>query len=51
MYVFPVAAGTELPAEWATYAEQPTEPYAVDPAEVAENRDDWLREWSDVTSR
>jgi thiamine transport system substrate-binding protein len=51
MYVFPVAAGTELPAEWASYARQPSEPYAVDPAEVAENRDDWLREWSDVTSR
>ena len=51
MYVFPVAAGTELPAEWASHAKQPTEPYAVDPADVAENRDDWLREWSDVTSR
>ena len=51
MYVFPVAAGTKLPAEWASHAEQPTEPYAVDPADVAENRDDWLREWSDVTSR
>jgi thiamine transport system substrate-binding protein len=51
MYVFPVVAGTELPADWASYAEQPTEPYAVDPAEVAAKRDDWLREWSDITSR
>jgi thiamine transport system substrate-binding protein len=51
MYVFPVVADTKLPAEWASYAEQPTEPYAVDPADIAENRDDWLREWSDVTSR
>jgi thiamine transport system substrate-binding protein len=51
MYVFPVAADTELPAAWASYAKQPDEPYAVDPADVAENRDDWLREWSDVTSR
>ena len=51
MYVFPVAAGTALPAEWASHAKQPTEPYAVDPADVAANRDDWLREWSDVTSR
>ena len=51
MLNFPVAAGTALPAEWASHAKQPTHPYAVDPADVAENRDDWLREWSDVTSR
>jgi thiamine transport system substrate-binding protein len=51
MYVFPVVDGVELPTEWAKFAEQPTEPYAVDPAEVAENRETWLREWSDVTSR
>jgi thiamine transport system substrate-binding protein len=51
MYVFPVADGVELPTEWAKFAEQPTEPYAVDPAEVAANREAWLREWSDVTSR
>ena len=51
MYVFPVADGVDLPKEWATFAKQPTEPYAVDPAEVAANRETWLREWSDVTSR
>jgi len=51
MYVFPVARGTRLPAEWASFAKQPGHPYAVDPAEVAQNRDAWLREWSDVTSR
>ena len=51
MYVFPVVEGVELPQEWADYAKRPTEPYAVDPADVAANREDWLREWSDVTSR
>ena len=40
-----------LPADWASYAEQPTDPYSVDPARVAAHRDEWLREWSDVTSR
>ena len=29
----------------------PTDPFTVDPAEIAEHRDEWLREWSDVTSR
>jgi thiamine transport system substrate-binding protein len=51
MYVFPVVHGVDLPADWASYAEQPADPYAVDPADVAEHRDEWLREWSDVTSR
>lgn len=51
MYVFPVVEGVELPTEWARFAERPTDPYAVDPAEVTENRETWLREWSDITSR
>ncbi|MGZ4446077.1 MAG: thiamine ABC transporter substrate-binding protein [Nocardioides sp.] len=51
MYVFPVVTGTPLPSDWAHFATQPTAPYAVDPAEVASHRDEWLREWSDVTSQ
>jgi thiamine transport system substrate-binding protein len=51
MYVFPVDAATPLPPDWAEFAVQPEEPYTVDPAEVAANRDTWLREWSDLTSR
>ncbi|WP_435742698.1 thiamine ABC transporter substrate-binding protein [Nocardioides sp. SYSU DS0663] len=51
MYVFPVRDDVELPADWASFAEQPESPYTVDPAEIAENRDDWLREWSDITTR
>jgi thiamine transport system substrate-binding protein len=51
MYVFPVDASAPLPPDWATFAVQPESPYVVDPAEVAANRDAWLTEWSDVTSR
>lgn len=51
MYVFPVADGVELPEVWSTYAERPTDPKAVDPAEVTEQRDAWLQEWSDITTR
>ena len=51
MYVFPVDPSVELPPDWEKFAKQPTDPYAVDPAEIAERRDEWLREWSDVTSR
>ena len=51
MYVFPVASDTPLPQEWAKFAKQPRTPYAVDPADISDHRDEWLREWSDVTSR
>jgi thiamine transport system substrate-binding protein len=51
MYVFPVDAATELPADWSAYAVQPDEPLSLDPADIAANRDDWLTTWSDVTSR
>ncbi|MCW2797940.1 thiamine ABC transporter substrate-binding protein [Nocardioides sp.] len=51
MYVFPVDPDIELPHEWARFAKQPTHPYTVDPADISANRDAWLREWSDVTSR
>lgn len=51
MYVYPVDPAVELPAEWAEFAEQPTEPWTVDPADISEHRDAWLRDWSDLTSR
>jgi thiamine transport system substrate-binding protein len=51
MYVFPVDSRTKLPAEWASYAVQPTHPFTLDPAEIAAHRDEWLTTWSDVTSR
>lgn len=50
MFVFPVVDDVALPAEWAKFAERAENPVSVDPAEIDANRDDWLREWSDVTS-
>ncbi|MGA8258459.1 MAG: thiamine ABC transporter substrate-binding protein, partial [Nocardioides sp.] len=51
MYVFPVVAETPIPADWASFATRPSESYAVDPAEIEANRQDWLLEWTDVISR
>ncbi len=51
MYVFPVDGATTLPADWAKFATQPESPYSVDPAAIAEHRQDWLTEWTDITSR
>ena len=43
--------GPPLPATWAKFAKVAPHPYAVDPREIAKNRDTWLREWGDVTIR
>ena len=51
MYVFPVSDQVALPPDWARYAEQPADPYTLDPQLIDEHRDEWLREWSDVTTR
>lgn len=51
MYVFPVADGVELPAEWATFAERPTTTEGVAPAEITSNRQAWLEEWTEIISR
>lgn len=51
MYVFPVSADTELPAEWATFAKRPEQTEQVAPAEIAEKRKAWLEQWTEIVSR
>ena len=51
MYVFPAVERTPLPADWAKHAVQPRDPWAVAPDQVDAHRDEWLRQWSDITSR
>jgi len=51
MYVFPVADGTPLPAEWAKWAVQPTSTLDVSAADIDANRDDWLNDWTDVITK
>jgi thiamine transport system substrate-binding protein len=51
MYVFPVADGVALPAEWAEFAKRPDETETVDPAEIAEQRQAWLEEWTEIVSK
>ncbi|MDT0200583.1 thiamine ABC transporter substrate-binding protein [Nocardioides sp. AE5] len=51
MYVFPVNDEVALPEDWAAFAEKPTDPKDVDPAEIAANRADWLTRWTEIISR
>lgn len=51
MFVFPVDGDVPLPADWAAHAVQPDDPYELPADEIDEHRDDWLAEWTDVTTR
>ncbi len=51
MYVFPVRSDVDLPEAWAEHAVRPTSTYTVDPADIAEHRDEWLTTWTEVTTR
>jgi len=51
MYVYPVNDRAKLPGTWAEFAKTAQHPFTVPPEQIADHRDAWLREWSDVTSR
>lgn len=51
MYVFPVVEGTPLPKEWAKFAVQPETTLEVGPSEIDGHRDEWLSDWTDITTR
>ena len=51
MYMFPVSPSAQIPEDWAKFARQPENPYEVAPTEIADKREQWLTEWTDVVTR
>lgn len=51
LYVFPVDETVELPADWAKFAEKPTDPIEVSADDIAEHRKEWLTGWTEIVSR
>ncbi|MCW2858063.1 MAG: transporter substrate-binding protein [Marmoricola sp.] len=51
MYVYPVDTTVALPPDWARWAPVSPHPYAVSAADITANRNAWLRDWRDLTSR
>ena len=47
MYVYPAVAGTEVPDSWANFA-KPAESTIGDDLDINANREQWLKDWSDV---
>lgn len=50
MFVYPVT-DVALPPEFVEYGVQPADPYLLDADVVAQNRDEWIAEWTDLVLR
>lgn len=48
MYMYPVSTSVALPPEWVAWAPLATDPFTVDPADVAAHREQWLTRWTDL---
>ena len=47
-FVYPVVEGAELPQEFLDHAPQPADAVQLPPQQVAENRDQWVSDWTDL---
>ena len=48
MFVWPVNPDADVPDLFTTFGAKATEPLAMDPADIAANRDRWIKEWTDA---
>jgi thiamine transport system substrate-binding protein len=48
MFVYPVRKAAEVPQEFTKYGPQAKDPETLDPAEIAANRDQWVKSWTSL---
>jgi thiamine transport system substrate-binding protein len=51
MFVFPVRDGTPLPPVFTKFAEVPSKPLSLPPADISAHRDAWIEQWTDTVLR
>ncbi|ELS56821.1 thiamine ABC transporter substrate-binding protein [Streptomyces viridochromogenes] len=51
MFVYPVVEGAQVPEEFTEYGPQAKDPETMDPAKIADNRDDWVKSWTSLVLR
>jgi thiamine transport system substrate-binding protein len=51
MFVYPVVEGAAVPTEFTAYGPQAKDPETMDPAKIADNRDDWVKSWTSLVLR
>ncbi|SES16306.1 thiamine transport system substrate-binding protein [Streptomyces sp. yr375] len=48
MFVYPVLTGAAVPAEFTAYGPAAKDPETMDPAKIADHRDDWVKSWTSL---
>jgi thiamine transport system substrate-binding protein len=48
MYVYPVREGAQVPPEFVKYGPQAKDPETMDPAKIADHRDQWVKSWTSL---
>ncbi|CAM5266292.1 thiamine ABC transporter substrate-binding protein [Streptomyces coeruleorubidus] len=48
MYVYPVREGAQVPPEFVKYGPQAKDPETMDPAKIADRRDQWVKSWTSL---
>ncbi|AZP20712.1 thiamine ABC transporter substrate-binding protein [Streptomyces aquilus] len=48
MFVYPVVEGAAVPAEFTKYGPAAKDPETMDPAKIADHRDDWVKSWTSL---
>ncbi|MFB7110396.1 thiamine ABC transporter substrate binding subunit [Streptomyces sp. NPDC056190] len=51
MFVYPVREGAQVPPEFVKYGPQAKDPETMAPAEIAANRDQWVKSWTSLVLR
>ncbi|MFB6932086.1 thiamine ABC transporter substrate-binding protein [Streptomyces chartreusis] len=48
MFVYPVREAAQVPEEFTEYGPRAKNPETLDPAKIADNRDDWVKSWTSL---
>ena len=51
LFVYPVNEAVVLPEVFTEFAVVPADPYTVDPAAIAANREEWQDRWNEIVLR
>ncbi|MFG3335697.1 thiamine ABC transporter substrate binding subunit [Streptomyces tendae] len=48
MFVYPVLKGAQVPEVFSKFGPQAKDPQTLDPAKIADNRDQWVKSWTSL---
>jgi len=51
LFVYPARTDVQLPEEFTTFSVVPDDPLTLDPAAIAEHREEWVDEWTQIVLR